>query len=109
MAQQIAQQMAQHPAERLYVYYRIDPNDLAALQAAVLYLQLGLRRAHPGLQAELLRRPDLRDGQMTMMETYALAQGVNAGLAQTIESAATESLSQWLKGPRHSERFLPLG
>ena len=105
----MTEQMAQHLAERLYVYYRIDPTDLAVVQAAVLGLQLTLCRAHPGLQAELLRRPDLRDGQMTLMETYALAQGVNAILAQTIESAAAESLSQWLKGPRHSERFLPLG
>ena len=96
-------------AERLYVYYRVDQADFAAVQAAALDLQSSLRRAHPGLQAELLRRPDLRDGQATLMETYAQADGVDAALAQAIEAAAAKSLARWLKGPRHCERFEPLG
>ncbi|NDG38827.1 MAG: DUF4936 family protein [Betaproteobacteria bacterium] len=94
---------------RLYVYYRVDQADFAAVQLAALSLQSTLCRDHPGLQAELLRRPDLRDGQATLMETYAQADGVDAALAQAIEAAAIKSLARWLKGPRHCERFEPLG
>ena len=79
------------------------------MQLAALNLQSTLCRDHPGLQAELLRRPDLRDGQATLMETYAHADGVDAALAQAIEAAALKSLARWLKGPRHCERFEPLG
>ena len=96
-------------AERLYVYYRVDQADFVAVRAAALNLQASLRHAHPGLQAELMRRPDLRDGQITLMETYAQADGVDAALAQAIEAAAAKSLARWLKGPRHCERFEPLG
>ena len=96
-------------AERLYVYYRVDQADFVAVRAAALDVQATLRRDHPGLQAELLRRPDLRDGQATLMETYAQADGVDAALAQAIEAAAAKSLARWLKGPRHCERFEPLG
>ena len=92
-------------AERLYVYYRVDQADFASVQAAALDLQASLRHAHPGL----LRRPDLRDGQATLMETYAQPDGVDAALAKAIEAAALESLARWLKGPRHCERFEPLG
>ena len=95
-------------AERLYVYYRVDQADFVAVRAAALNLQSTLRRVHPGLQTELLRRPDLRDGQATLMKTYAQADGVDAALAQAIEAAAVESLARWLKGPRHCERFEPL-
>ena len=95
-------------AERLYVYYRVDQADFVAVRAAALDLQATLRRDHPGLQAELLRRPDLREGQATLMETYAQADGVDAALAQAIEAAAAKSLARWLKGPRHCERFEPL-
>lgn len=58
-------------ARRLYVYYRVAEAGLAALRAEVGALQTGLMAAHPGLTAELLRRPDLRDGQVTVMEAYA--------------------------------------
>ena len=95
-------------AERLYVYYRVDQADFVAVRAAALDVQATLRRDHPGLQAELLRRPDLRDGQATLMETYAQADGVDAALAQVIEAAAAKSLARWLQGPRHCERFEPL-
>ena len=96
-------------AERLYVYYRVALVDLAVAQSGALGLQSSLRLAHPGLQMELLRRPDFRDGQVTLMETYAHAEGVDEALAQAIEAAAVEFLSPWLKSPRHCECFEPLG
>ena len=85
-------------AARLYVYYKLPLAQLPATLAAARRVQAALRAAHPGLQAELLRRPDMRDGLVTVMEAYggALDAGVEAAIAQ-----ATSALPQ----PRHSERF----
>jgi Domain of unknown function (DUF4936) len=87
---------------RLYVYYRVDANRLAATMQAARAMQAALLARHAGLAAELLRRPDLRDGQVTLMEAYAecrpqaLTDGFIADLAQ-----AAAGLPQ----PRHLERF----
>ncbi|GCL61251.1 DUF4936 family protein [Pseudaquabacterium pictum] len=88
-------------ARRLYVYYRVPQALLAATVAAVRQVQTALAAAHPGLQTELLRRPELRDGEVTLMETYAgpLSEAVFAAITQ-----ATSALPQ----PRHSEWFQPL-
>ena len=85
-------------ARRLYVYYRVPQSQLAATVAAVRQVQTALLVAHPGLQAELLRRPELRDGEVTLMEIYAgpLTDAVLAAITQ-----ATSALPQ----PRHSEHF----
>lgn len=85
-------------ARRLYVYYRVPQAQLVATVAAVRQVQAALAAAHPGLQAELLRRPELRDGDVTLMETYAgkLGEAVLAAITQ-----ATSALPQ----PRHSEHF----
>lgn len=85
-------------ARRLYVYYRVAEARLPDTTAAVRQVQAALVAAHPGLQAELLRRPELRDGEVTLMETYAgpLTPAVDAAITQ-----ATSALPQ----PRHSERF----
>ena len=85
-------------ARRLYVYYRVPQAQLAATVVAVRQVQSALAGAHPGLQAELLRRPELRDGEVTLMETYAgpLTDAVLAAITQ-----ATSALPQ----PRHSEHF----
>lgn len=88
-------------AVRLYVYYKLPEAALAATVDAVHRVQAGLRAAHPGLQAELLRRPDLQAGQVTLMETYAGA------LSPAVEAAIAEATSA-LPQPRHSERFIPL-
>lgn len=88
-------------AVRLYVYYKLPEAALAATVDAVHRVQDALRAAHPGLQAELLRRPDLQAGQVTLMETYAGA------LSPAVEAAIAEATSA-LPQPRHSERFIPL-
>ena len=88
-------------ATRLYVYYKVPEAALAATIDAVHRVQAGLRAAHPGLQAELLRRPELQGGQVTLMETYAGA------LTPAVEAAIAEATSA-LPQPRHSERFIPL-
>ena len=85
-------------ARRLYVYYRVPQAQLAATVAAVRRVQTALAGAHPGLQAELLRRPELRDGEVTLMETYA---GALTGAVLAAITQATSALPQ----PRHSEHF----
>ena len=85
-------------ARRLYVYYWVAEADLARTVGAVRTMQQALAVACPGLQAELLRRPDLRDGQVTLMETYAGA--LPPALADLLAGAAAG-----LPQPRHDEWF----
>lgn len=89
-------------ARRHYVYYRVDAADAAAVTEAARAMQAALRAAHPGLEAELLRRPDVRDGQVTLMEIYAFGPGHDAAEVETKADAATEA---WRRGPRHLEVF----
>ena len=85
---------------QLFVYYRVAEPALAATVAAVRAMQAALAEAHAGLHADLLRRPELRDGAVTLMETYSGA--LPPGLATTL-AAATNDLPQ----PRHLEWFEP--
>ena len=85
---------------QLYVYYSVPEAALAATVAAVRQVQATLVAAHPGLHAELLRRPELRDGEVTLMETYV--GGVTPALQAAIDHAASA-----LPQPRHSEWFEP--
>ena len=87
--------------QRLYVYYRVPPAQLAATVAAVRAMQARLVGRFPGLQADLLRRPGLRDGAVTLMETYAGA--VSPALDAALAAAAAD-----LPQPRHVEQFDPL-
>ncbi len=84
-------------ARRLYVYYRVSATELAATVAAVRAMQIALTAALPGLQAELLRRPEPQAGAVTLMETYASG---GTGLATELALAA-----QALPQPRHLEWF----
>lgn len=90
-------------ARRLYVYYRVPLAAVPATVAAARQAQLALQAAHAGLQAELLRRPELREGEATLMEVYG-GIDIDAGLEAAI-AAATAGLPQ----PRHAERFDTLG
>jgi hypothetical protein len=85
-------------ARRLYVYYRVAEAQLPATVVAVRQVQAALAAAHPGLQAELLRRPELRDGEVTLMETYT------GPLSPALEATITQATSA-LPQPRHSEPF----
>ncbi len=85
-------------ARRLYVYYRVAVPALAATVRAVGVMQAGLTAAHPGLRAELLRRPEQDNGEVTLMEVYA--GGVTAALLAAIDCAAAA-----LPQPRHNELF----
>lgn len=94
-------------AQELFVYYRVVPDDAAALGAAVRAMHAALASAHPGLQARLLRRPEVAQGRLTLMEVYARPPaGIDAGLRAEIDTAA-RALAPWLDGERHTEVFVP--
>ena len=88
-------------ARRLFVYYRVDEAGLPAVLAEVRALQAGLMAAHPGLSAELLRRPELSGAEITLMEAYAGAdmQALAAALAAAVAASPA------LPAPRHAETF----
>ena len=88
-------------ASRLYVYYRVAEPALAATVHAAQALQAGLLARHPGLQAQLLRRPELQGGEVTLMEAYAGA--ITPALAAAIAQAAAAISA--LPQPRHVELF----
>jgi hypothetical protein len=99
-----------------FIYYRIDPADLAQVTAQVQAFQRDLRTEWPGLATALLRRPGLQDASVTLMETYlpapdadgTLSQAAqHTRLAQTIERAA-QALAPWLRSPRRVEQFVPV-
>ena len=81
---------------RHFVYYRVPQ---AALHDAVA----ALRPLHAALPdaIELLRRPEMKQGLVTVMEIYTL----DAAAAAAYETAATAALARWLDGQRHVEIF----
>lgn len=78
---------------RHYVYYRV-PADRVADAVAALRPLLG--------NAELLRRPELRDGRVTLMEVHV------GGLAPELDAALRQALTGLIDGERHVEAFEPL-
>jgi hypothetical protein len=84
---------------RHYVYYRVAAADLATVTQAVLGWQRSLCERHAGLQVELLRRPELRDGEATLMEVCG---PLDDALAEAIENEA-RALLPGLQ--RHVETF----
>jgi len=88
----------------LFVYYRIDANALGAVLQAVRQMHDALVAGSPALQTTAWRRPDLREGELTVMETYLHPDGIDAALERRIEQAA-QALSPWLRGDRHTEVF----
>ena len=98
------------PVRELFVYYRAQVADAAAVRTAAEAMQLRLRARHPGLTARLLRRPDPQDDCHTWMETYAIDPacvpvGIDASLQAAIDRAAAD-LQPLLAGPRHTEAFI---
>ncbi len=85
---------------RLYLYYSVPEAALADTLTAVRAMQRALRAAHPGLQTELMRRPEVRDGEVTLMETYA-------GAVTPAFEAALADAARALPQPRHLEQFEP--
>jgi len=89
----------------LYVYYKVHDVDAAALAPRVRALQAEVAARH-GVQGQLKRRPEAREGVQTWMEVYpAVDAGFGALLA---EAAAAAGLDALPAGARHSEIFVDL-
>lgn len=93
----------------LYVYYRVAPQDEAALAGRAAALAREMSGHDPALQSRWLRRaPDARSpAAATWMEVWSRPGGIDAALAERIEAAAGRSLGL-PAGARHVEAFEPL-
>ena len=91
-------------SRRLYVYYRVAETDLSVAVRAVRQCHAALMQADPQLHCELLRRPEVRDDQVTLMEIYTAANGIDSA-QQTRTEAAIEHLKLPLASLRHTEVF----
>ena len=91
---------------QLFVYYRVNQADLDRALTAARTAQAALISGHADLTAALWRRPDVRDQQVTVMETYSAPAGLGPALAADIERQA-EAGAAWRCGERHCEWFDP--
>ena len=89
----------------LFVWFRVASEHEAAVVKAVR--ELHARWAAQGLQCELLRRTHDEAAEVTLMEIYRAADGVDAQWQSRIEDEAGARLAPWLSGPRHVEVFEP--
>lgn len=94
----------------LFIYYRSPVQHAEAVMGVVHGFQARLSLDHPGLQARLLRRSEVVNGQITWMEIYSGATmkagaGIDDSLQQEIETRAT-GLHKFIDGVRHTEVFV---
>jgi Domain of unknown function (DUF4936) len=93
----------------LFIYYRIQLDQIDAAQAAVVAMQAALTETHVQVRARMLFRPDVQDGLQTWMETYSTDRmqdphGISLELQAEIESRAAV-LAPFIHGARHVEVF----
>jgi Domain of unknown function (DUF4936) len=93
----------------LFIYYRIQLDQIDAARAAVLAMQAALTETHVRVRARMLFRPDVQDGLQTWMETYSTDRmqdphGISLELQAEIESRAA-ALAPFIHGARHVEVF----
>ena len=91
----------------LFIYFRVERDNVAEVATAVNELQAAWRVAMPGLRCELLRRAEEHGDAVTLMETYAHHGGVIPAWQERIERDAGVHLKSWLIGERHVEVFEP--
>jgi hypothetical protein len=90
----------------LYVYYKLDTAQHAALAPIVKSFQQRVSQTWPGLSCDLMQRPETSaEGKETWMEIYQHADDLTA---QMIESISQLALETQLPSPRLSEIFIPL-
>ena len=88
-----------------YVYYKVRSTD--AVRLAPLVHAMGHQLAQDaGVQVQLKRRPEDKDGLQTWMEVYpGVTDDFGATLAQAVTAAGIDGL---LAGPRRLEIFTDL-
>ena len=89
----------------LYVYYRVACESAAVLQQRVEAMQATLHK-NLGIASALQRRPEVKDGRHTWMETYfAIPSEFDATLNHAVRLAELEPL---IDGERHTEYFMDI-
>lgn len=89
----------------LFIYYRVQDGDAAALQTLVNGLQTRLAQQHE-VAGQLKRRPGTSDGLQTWMEIYpATPPDFAAALELAVQQAG---LMTFTVGARHTELFTDL-
>jgi hypothetical protein len=89
----------------LYIYYQVPSEHAAGLALRVRGMQARLLAEH-GVDGQLKRRPEAKDGLQTWMEIYpATTAGFDAALALAAQDAA---LLELINGNRHTEIFTDL-
>ena len=88
----------------LYVYYRVAAAHWRDAAHAVAQWQQQMGASHPRLVARVLRRPETRDGAVTLMEVYSGIDTIDAAFEATIANGAL-ALEPWLLDQRRIERF----
>ena len=91
--------------DALCVYYKVDAALHATCATRLHQFQATLQASFPGLQCELLQRPEVTESVETWMETYRHPDGMNATL---IDAIAQSAAAANLPSPRHTERFVTL-
>jgi hypothetical protein len=92
--------------QTLYVYYKLPTDQHALWRPRVENFAQRLRQRWPGLQVELMQRPDpSAEGQETWMEVYRHPDGVSAPVIAAIGQLAIEL---GLPPKRAAEIFIPL-
>lgn len=101
--------MRPEPAARWYLYYTVAETDLPAVRAAVAGCHARWQSRWPGLRLELLRRPGLRQGRVTLMEIYQPPAGPapDGATLEALDAEVRTGLAAWDCGERHVEVFLP--
>jgi hypothetical protein len=90
----------------LYVYYKLDAAQHAALAPVVRSFQQRVSQTWPGLSCDLMQRPETSaEGKETWMEIYQHAGGLTDRMIESISRLALETQ---LPLPRLSEIFIPL-
>lgn len=98
----------------LFIYWKVPAQQAQAALAAARAWQASLCAAHPALMAGLYRRAPASGGAstapdpvlVTVMETYAAPDGVDAALVSEIDSAGTAGLQALGAPQRHLEVFV---
>jgi len=95
----------------IFIYWKTSRDLAPAATAGMASFQRGLLARQPGLVARLYRRAEEAGDAVTLMETYALAGGIDAALQQELVMAGRQAGAGWCQGERHVEAFdeLPTG
>lgn len=92
---------------RLFIYYRVDAARAEEALPLVLDFQRRACARHPGLQAELLKRPGEKDGLQTWMEVYSSLGGVPSEVEAELSDSAGRSAISGILSNLYVEVFVP--